>query len=65
MRDFQLAQANADVLIDLLAVLKEDEASKRVIFSFVTGSARCALTFLDQRPKTSNDMSLALERSGA
>jgi hypothetical protein len=58
MDDLKVAEANAKILHGFFAVLKDNDVSKRVRFTLVTGITRYALTSMDSGPNHLDDISL-------
>ncbi|MDR1050948.1 MAG: AAA family ATPase [Deltaproteobacteria bacterium] len=54
----EVAQANAKILHDFFAVLKDPDAASKTLFTLVTGITRYALTSMDSGPNHLNDISL-------
>ncbi|MDR1607348.1 MAG: AAA family ATPase, partial [Deltaproteobacteria bacterium] len=55
MKNNAVAKANADILHDFFATLKEDDVASCIRFTFVTGITRYALTSMDSGPNHLND----------
>jgi hypothetical protein len=64
MSDIALAQANAKVLHNFFATLKNDDVSPFIHFTMVTGITRYALTSMDSGPNHLNDISLEPNYAG-
>ncbi|MDR0547816.1 MAG: AAA family ATPase, partial [Deltaproteobacteria bacterium] len=60
----KVAEANAIILHDFFAKLKDDAVLERVAFTLVTGITRFALTSMDSGANHLNDISLAPEYDG-
>jgi hypothetical protein len=58
MDNIEVAQANAKVLHDFFATLKQPFVSRSIRFTFVTSITRYAITSMDSGPNHLNDISL-------
>ncbi|MDR1297453.1 MAG: AAA family ATPase [Deltaproteobacteria bacterium] len=64
MENYDVAQANAKILHNFFAILKDMKVSKHILFTLVTGITRYALTSMDSGPNHLVDISLNPEYAG-